>query len=264
MRVLFISVLILLSGYAYANEPQIEDKPEKTPISEFDFAQKQRTLFNKADLNFDGRITKDESQMARFEDQKDSYKKRFKELDKNFSGFLEPSEIENWHIESTEKRIAGYKGQRENLLETYDLDKNGTISPYELDQVYEEKAEKAREQALSRAEKDFSGKDFDQSGSVSLDEYIQSKAPTSMKVIEEKLSASSVMQDANRDGIITRAEHETYIAKVFDQMDKNDDGELSASEQNENIMKGFDNFQPNSVFMISDRFPGARVEFKQR
>ncbi len=263
MRTILISGLLFWNMSAFADEPVKTETPEKEPMTEFDFAQQQRALFNKADLNFDGRITRDESLMARFEEQKKGYEKRFKELDENFSGFLEPAEVERWHMEQSQKRIERLPNQREQLLKTYDLDKNGTISSYELDQVFEERAEKEKKKALPQAERDFNNKDKDKSGSVSLEEYIQSKAPRSSTERLQKMKSNALVQDGNGDGVITRSENEVYMGKVFDHLDKNNDGELSAQEQNKKIMSTFGGFQPNSIFLLGDEFPGVSVKIER-
>lgn len=265
MRTLLIFGLTLWSTSALAQDPAEKQTAEKGPVSEFEFTKQQRALFAKADLNFDGRITRDESQMTRFENQKKGYEKRFKTLDENSSGFLESAEIERWHVEQSEKRIAGLTGQRERLLKKYDLDQNGTISAYELDEAFKARAEEEREKAFKSAERDFSSKDKDESGSVSLEEYIQSKAPRPRRAAPMgDMAKRSIVQDADGDGVITRSEHETYITKIFQHLDKNDDGELSKQEQSPQMMGAFEDFQPNSIYMISEQFPGVSIELKDR
>ena len=264
---LFLTLnLVLLSGAAFAQDVSDDKtaKAEKEPLSLTAFSTQQRAHFNKADKNFDGRITRDEIQMARFEGQKKNYEKRFKELDTNFSGFLEPSEIEVWHVENTERRVKGFDRQRDSLLKTYDLDKNGTISSPELDDYFEAKADKERDKALKSAERDFNGKDKDESGSVSLDEYYQSKMPRSGARSMGNLQGRSLTQDKDGDGVITRSENEDFIAKAFEYLDKDDDGELSAKEQKNNAMGAFQSYQPHSVILFSDEFAGTQITFGER
>jgi len=263
MRKFVISFVtpLLLAVPVWSQDNQTTEKEVIEPISKAEFLSEQRAKFNKADSNFDGRLTRDEMNMARFESQKEAITKRFKGLDTDFSGYLSLQEIRDWHVDSTEKRIKGFDRRRENLLKQYDLDNSGTISPYELDEVFELMAKDARIKMESAAKNDLKRKDKDDSGSVSLEEYIQSKAPRPQNQRPLKNNMKATVQDANGDSIITRTENEKFITEMFEKLDKDDNDELSAKEQNHNAFRAFENFHPNSVYLFSDDFQGAQIEF---
>jgi len=231
MRFLLISGLFILSTSALAQAPEQTVEPEKEPMSETAFFAKYRALFNKADTDFNGQLTRHERSMAKFEDRKPGYENKFKSLDTNFDGYLSFNEIRTWHENDTERRVSGLDGQRARLLDQYDRDKNGTISPYELDEVFKESAERLRSGVDKNATRDMNSKDSDDSGSVSLDEYLESKAPKPKIRQTPKGPQAIITPDNDWDGVITRTELTEFLGEMFNSIDKNEDGELSASEQ---------------------------------
>lgn len=259
----FFAASIIALAPASAQDAPKPEKEDIEPVSKADFLSERRAQFNKADANFDGRLTPHEMNLARFETRKKDFEKRFKELDADFSGYLSMREIRDWHEQNTEKRIAGIDRQRDNFLKKYDLDGNGTISAYEIETVFDEMKESQRERIETSAKSDMKRKDKDESGSVSLEEYIESKMPKPRNQPFRE-DQKTTIQDGNGDGIITRAENEKFINDIFEHLDKNGDDELSEREQGHNAFRTFKNFQPNAVYLFSDEFPGTGIELRDR
>lgn len=230
MRFLIIPCLLALSVSAFAEEPE-DAAPEKAPMPKAEFFSKYRALFNQADTDFNGQLTKHELAMSKFERQKDGHKKKFKNVDTNFDGYLSYNEIRVWHENYTEQRVSELDHRKAQLLARYDLDKNGTISPYELDEVFEVQAENFRDKVDVNATVDMKTKDTDDSGSVSLDEYLDSKAPKKRTRQTPTGPRAIMTPDMDWDGIITRLELDEFLTEIFKANDKNEDGELSPGEQ---------------------------------
>lgn len=242
------------------SEKESKEKEVIEPVSKSEFLSNRRAQFNKADTDFDGRLTRHEMNLARLETRKKDYKKRFKDLDTDFSGYLSIREIRDWHEQNTQKRISDIDRQKESFLKKYDFDGNGTISNYEIEQYYEKKKETLKNSIGKNAKNDLNRKDADQSGSVSLEEYIHSKLPKqSFNPLND--NTKMTIQDGNGDGVITRAENEKFISEIFKHLDKNGDNELSEKEQSHNAFRQFKSFHPNAVYLMSDDFPGTRIEF---
>lgn len=241
-----------------------EPEAEAQPMSLAEFTSEQRTLFNKADTNFDGKITRDEAQMINQERKIKDYEKRFKKLDTNFNGFLDLSEVRDWHETNTESRVSRYEGQKTAVLNKYDTDGNGTISAYELDAYFEKLAEKQMNAVEQNAQRDFNKKDKDQSGAISLEEYLDSKKPKRTLGAANKMKDKIIARDADMDGEISRSENENFITNLFERLDKNKDESLSAKEQGHRAYEIFQTFSPNSSYLFSDQFPKLTIERPQR
>ena len=229
-----ISVFLVasLSNLALADDSAKEDSAIIEPITFAEFTVMQRTLFDKADANFDGRLTNSEIQALKTELDKPKHKKSFYALDTNNNGYVTLSEMEDKHEEFTAERVKRALASKERLLQRYDLDENGAISSRELDSYFEKLAEKQKSDTKHRAKKDFEMKDEDKDGYVSLDEYLSSKKPDAvLRFVRSSVEGLSLRRDKNSDQIVTRTENEAFIDDIFAALDKNGDKRLSGVEQ---------------------------------
>ncbi len=235
-RVICFSLVLSLVGVsAFAQNvvlPTKDAKSQKDPISKTQFAEQQRAMFNEADANFDGQVTRDETFRFQSENEKSKFEERFKKLDTDYSGYLTYDEVNAWHATSTEYRVKGLDAAREKLLRAYDLDKNGTISSHELDEYYAKKGEAMLEASGQQARRDFDGKDHDDSGVISLEEYLESKEKEKIRRTQNPRDSNSwIKRDTDSNGAVKRSENEAFITELFEFLDKNKDDELSAKEQ---------------------------------
>lgn len=221
-----------------ANEPSSEDTEAAEAIGRAEFARNQNEIFNKADKNFDGRVTHDEVLRLTHEQNRPKYVAAFKALDTNKNGLLSLNEIETRHEAFTAQRLERLSKNKENLLKRYDQDGNGTITSRELDSYFARMSQSRQDNTAKNAAKDMKGKDTDESGSVSLDEYLESKTMAAIQIARRAhLSTPSVTRDPNGDKIITRSENEAFALKLFEALDKNKDDEISAAEQSNPAFK---------------------------
>lgn len=238
-----LAFILTMVNAAQADEPKAAheeaEKEEVAPVSKSDFSAAQTAMFNKADADFDGKVSYGEIQEIKAEGQRKANEKRFKKLDTDFSGYLTEDEILAAHEVFKERGLKSLDQTKSNLMKTYDLDKNGTISEYEIDQVLEKRKEKSIEYSEKNAKKDFERKDKDGSGIVSLEEYVDNRRVHSKRAGNGEAFGLGkyISRDGNGDRMISRSENAEYVDAAFDYLDKNQDGELSAKEQGNMLYK---------------------------
>lgn len=235
--------LVLLCGGVLIAVPVMASDPEvpaaKEPISKTQFISDQRALFDKADKDFDGKLSDEELQDVKAEAYRKAEMKAFKELDTDFSGYLTKAEIISRHAAMSDLFVKQADNQKQNFLKQYDQDGNGTISAYEIEDYFESFADNMSKKTLKRAERDFEIKDQDKSGTVSKEEFLtpirKAARNTPMGPIPtyDVALPQFISRDQNRDKVITRAENMEFINTVFSVLDKNANDELSGSEQNQ-------------------------------
>ena len=247
---LCLSAAILGGPATAAENDTAAATAEIEAIKKSDFLQTQRAMFDKADKDFDGRVSQDEISLMNDELNKPKHLKAFKDLDADNNGFLSLREIEAKHQEFTDQKIERQATMRQRILTQYDQDGDGDISSRELDSYFEKIAEKSAASTTKSAAADLNGKDLDDSGTVSLDEYLLSKTASGVRrAMQARRNGEYLTRDKNGDRHITRSENEAYILGVFEVLDKNRDDQLSASEQKDRAYKSAKQFSLRSTFI---------------
>lgn len=245
---------------AFASSTVVKKEPAQS-VSAAQFRSAQRVLFTKADINFDGRVTRDEISQARWKRNLPRHKKAFAKLDANNNGFLDYNEIEANQTVVTEKLVQRNASTKTSLLKKYDTDGNGTISENEIDDYLEKQVEKTRSKIPEKARKRFERRDKDSSGLITLEEYIPRKPSPQIVQNRQVIQVSNFSRDVNRDGIITRLENETFTTEALEALDKNDDGEISPQEQTN---RGYRPTQSISLRTVYFRAPRAKTVTSNR
>lgn len=251
-----VLVALITTQSAFAKEKE-KPKPPAKPITKIQFMAVQRAMFNKADNDYDGRITLEEAAQFKLEADTPRLKKKFAKLDTDHNGYLTHEEVRTAHEKLLEHPL-GRKNKnsaKDWLLRKYDHDKNGSISSAELDAEIEKDRGDLAARIDKNTDRDFNHKDADKNGTVSLDEYIQSHKRGSFLGFGLKEGAISLKRDRNDDNIIARSENEKFIDELFTALDKDSDDELSAKEQANRAFKRSTSLNARSRFVINPDKP---------
>ena len=98
------------------------------------------------------------------------------------------------------------------MLERFDSDKDGAISPQEF--------------ATARAA-NFARLDADGDGRIARQDFPDAVA----RAREERAERMFEELDADKDGVLTKAEFEAHSSRAFARMDRNGDGKLSPEDR---------------------------------
>lgn len=244
--------VLLTASTAFAKDKK-KPKPPADPVSKIQFMADQRAMFNKADNDYDGRITLEEAALFKLEADTPRLKKKFAKLDTDYNGYLTRDEVRAAHEKMLEQPT-GRKNKgtaKDWLLKKYDHDENGSISTAELDAELEKDREKRASRLDKNTDRDFNHKDKDENGTVSLDEYIQSHKSGSFRLFGLKKESIILKRDRNDDNVIARSENEKFIESLFTALDKDGDDILSSKEQSDRSYRRSKSLNAKSRFVIS-------------
>ncbi len=223
---------MIVTGPAFANEPEKAERYSAGPISKMQFISDQRAIFDKADEDFDGTLSQRELENAKIKYTRKGELEAFRSLDVDSSGYLSKQELlagqkdfENYPVKVAERR-------KKSFLDLHDLDRNGTISEFEIKQFYEDYAEILTKKTIEDLENKFEKMDKDKTGAVSPDEYLTPLKKTKKETSDRTQSSLKyISRDKNSDGIIKRTENMEFVNKVFLIFDRDGNDELSLNEQ---------------------------------
>jgi len=161
----------------------------------------------KADTNQDGQITQAEFIAAA--------NTRFVKMDSNFDGVIDSNETQNARDnrrnEKAEKRFA-----------KLDANSDGFISKDEYNSLQSKRqARQAERRQKRRAATGGEGIDSDTSAK---------RLKKSAKAKDRKARRGHIRRDANKDGLITKAEYDAATLAMFARLDANGDGVLTKGE----------------------------------
>jgi len=208
------------------------DSNNNGEISQMEYMHFHTEQFNKADKNFDSKLTKAETDAANAASREARAKERFLKMDSDKNGALSDLEFNGLELQALEEQIEASTKRSSKLFESIDKDNNGYISRLENDEYVRLNNEKRRERRKKYIEKRFAKLDKNRDGIVQEDEYLdRNKDPqTVQQLLDNTSSTIRVRLDGNGDGDVTRSEHRAYNLDQFKRLDKNDDGVIKKSE----------------------------------
>lgn len=224
-----------------------------TPMTKFTFEAQQRDLFTTADLNNDSQVTFEETQDMLIKQQLKVMKKQFDMFDKDYSGYLNESEM-GLMRPSINTQIASsvdYEKQVQGALDQFDTNKDGSVSKDEMLKGIRDEAEKhiSKSQNASRLNGPnpyFTKQDTDKSGGISFEEY----SGHLKSLMRRGVFQPVFMRDKNGDGSISYSENEAFITDIFVALDQDNDGELSPKEQMNSAMHSIKNIQVGAQGLV--------------
>jgi len=238
------------SVIGYGSGTQLEDKE---PMSKYEFETEQRDLFISADLDNNSHISFEETQEMMIKQQRKIMRTSFDQFDKDYNGYLTKSEMSQYYnpkssqpTQSTPLPDEAYDKMVDEALEKFDTDENGSISRDEMSNGIRTQMEDAQGKSqnynsnLNVDNPYFTHHDKDKDGTVSFDEY--AGGSLAHRAAYSKFQRI-YMRDQDMDGTITYSENETFIADIFEGLDKDEDGTLSTKEQMNSGMYSLKNIQ---------------------
>jgi len=235
-----LSLISLLCASPATAQPKIDANGDDE-ISRIEYMSFRSNAFNKADKNFDGKLTKQEIRTARDERTREKAKTRFKGLDSNRDGGLTQNEFVEASGLSAKSRQAQRAASSDKWFNDMDADNNGNISRLEYNGFLESQMEKVEKNATLASEKQFKRMDLDGDGTITETEYVDkgrksvAKKADPLKGLythETAKPKKRTRRDGNSDGDITKREDRDYNEFQFDKMDKNKDGVITKKEAN--------------------------------
>jgi Ca2+-binding EF-hand superfamily protein len=208
-------------------------------ISRIEYMSFRSNAFIQDDLNFDGKLTKQEIKEGRDKRNRENVIKRFKKLDANKDGQLIPSEMEDPKTNANESRADDVRKEMDAFFDKMDRDKNGNISRLEYNVFVEERMEGEVNAAIKRSERKFKRMDLDGDGVVTETEYVdRGRIPKPKKADpfeglythDTTKPKKRMRRDGNGDGDITKREDREYNEYQFEKLDKNKNGVVTKDE----------------------------------
>ncbi|MEM7678825.1 MAG: hypothetical protein AAF449_22815 [Myxococcota bacterium] len=164
-------------------------------VSYAEFKAAGDARFQAADTDFNGELTRDEMKALRENERAEKATEHFRRMDANGDGVVSEAEMLAAR-DARKERIGDRRGDRRaKLMERFDANGDGELSDTERAQA----RDAAKEMRAQRGER-------------------------------RKARGERPRLDANRDGVITRAEYDAMGEVLFARMDANGDGVLTQGE----------------------------------
>lgn len=250
------SCAIAVTSPAFGSDPNANTQNPTEPVSKTQFIADQRAIFDNADENFDGTLSKSELQAVKTFFERQDKLQAFKSLDTDSSGYLTKAELMAGHDKDKNYPVQQADRLKKSFLDVRDLDRNGTISAYEISKYYEDYAETLSQKITEHREQMFYKLDADDTGAVTEEEFL---VPLDDFTTDETVM-KFITRDQNSDGIIERSENLEFIKSVFSVLDVDSNNELSLPEQSIYLYQGVQRIEAEKYFIGKDSWILERIE----
>lgn len=204
--------LLLLAATGLIAAAPAADLDGNGEVTRAEFMAAGDARFAAADADFDGQLTREEMRTLRDNERNDNARRHFAKIDANDDGVVTEEEMLAAANARTERR----EDRREEMKARIDTDGDGEISKAERDAARDAMKERRKEMKEHRKE-------------------LQAQHKQRRKGLFGK---KRPRLDANRDGVISKAEYDAMGEALFDRMDANGDGVLTQGEGRRRGLRG--------------------------